>query len=675
MRSILRLHQRAKKGCAREQAQVCRTRKRKGDKIVTSVFGDSRLKATLYQKKDHFEIELMDAASGRVWGRSPLLMLEIYAKAEFRVEPVRTYAIHAVEKADDGLHLSIGDDSRQIRVGLWLRIRNGELSVTMPMPEVYEDKSVTHRLFSVVLLPGLMKANHGGKMLLPLNSGILCNPAGKPKLADRFMIYGEQDRWELLPMLPIAAVQTPTGGLMVLARRGAEETECHVATDGKGGGEISFGLSLRQHWPDPVEFATREVVYIPVPRAADIVHFPAKRLRRHVMDDLGKGTIRQRAEESPEVRSLLQSYIMKLFYAVENKGIMMHGVSKGDPVTFKFCMNFGEAKANLQKLHAAGVEKIHTQSVGWNPSGHDGLWPTRFPIDDRLGGEAAFRDLLAAGRQLGYTMNVHDNQLSAYTRSPDFNPENVCHDQWGQPMGLGEWGGGITYILNALARSEAEIEGSMRGLQALGLNGAGYLDGMGNPLYRDYHPRHRMTRTDYARGTNRLIDIARRVYGAAGTECGFLYCTIPADSITTMGSEWHMKGCWPEWPATALMDQRVPCWALALHDLVIVEGVHGLNWPSLMEGVLFGLHPRDEWSAHPGVMPVLDDARICRLKAVYDLSLVKFGHLQTEELLRYEEPEPGVRTSAFADGTEVIADFRKGRLVVNGKNVPRPKGL
>ncbi len=643
--------------------------------MTTHVFGDDRLKATLHREKDHFDFELADVASGRVWGRSPLLVLEIYAKAEFRVERVRTYAINQVEAAPDSVHVSIGDDARQIRVGLWLKIRNGELSVTMPMAEVYEDKSATHRLFSIVLLPGLMKADHGGALLMPLNSGMLCNPAGKPKLADRFMIYGEQARWELLPTLPVAAVQTPTGGLFALARRGAEETECHVATDGNGTGEIGFGLSLRQFWPDPVEFATREIVYCPIPRTADLVHFAAKRLRRHVMEDLGKRTVKQRAEESPEVRSLLQSYIMKLFYAVENRGIMMQGQAKGDPITFKFYMSFAEAAANLRRLHAAGIDKIHTQSVGWNPSGHDGLWPTRFPIEDRLGGEAAFRDLIATGRQLGYTMNVHDNQLCAVARSPDFDPGKVCHDQWGQPMGLGEWGGGVTYVPNALARSEAEIEGTMRGLQALGLNGAGYLDGMGNPLYRDYHPGHRMTRTGYARGTNRLIDIAKRVYGAAGTECGFMYCAIPADSMCTMGDEWHMKSCWPDWPATMLMDKRVPCWALALHDLIIVEGVHSPDWPSLMRGILFGLHPRDEWSAHPGCMPVLDDARIRRLKAVYDLSIVKYGHLQTEELLKHEEPEPGVQTSAFADGTVVIADFNKQELVVNGQRVAKPEAL
>jgi hypothetical protein len=45
-------------------------------------------------------------------------------------------------------------------------------------------------------------------------------------------------------------------------------------------------------------------------------------------------------------------------------------------------------------------------------------------------------------------------------------------------------------------------------------------------LYRDYSPVHPMARSDYARGTNLLLETAKSVYGAVQTECGFLYCAI-----------------------------------------------------------------------------------------------------------------------------------------------------
>ena len=118
----------------------------------------------------------------------------------------------------------------------------------------------------------------------------------------------------------------------------------------------------------------------------------------------------------------------------------------------------------------------------------------------------------------------------------------------------------------------------------------------------------------------------------------------------------------------------MPLWQLALHGLIVLEN-HGIHWPGIMECILFGNHPRDEWSAHPGVMPVLDEPRIRALKVVYDLCLDRYGHLQTEALTRYEEPAAGVRRTTFENGTEVIADFNTLELVVNGERLARPKDV
>jgi hypothetical protein len=637
--------------------------------MATFTLTNAAMCVSLTQQQETIHLA-METSDGCHWA-SPLFVFEVYDKAEQRVRVIDRYRIDAIREVDGGLHLTISPAGAYIRAGFWIRLVDGELSVTMPMTECYEDKLITHRLFAVRVLPELMTTDGPGTLFIPVNSGVISHTANKPKLADRFMIYGEQSRWELVPMLPICGAQTPTGGLMALARQGAEETECHVNADGAGSGTVGFAFSLRQFWPDPVEFATREIRFTPMPASADLLHFAAKRLRCHVMTDLGKPTLLQRAQESSEVAANLNAYFMKLFYAVENCGIMMEGKEKGAPITFVNVMTFAEAQGLLARVKAAGIEHVHTQSVGWNPSGHDGLWPTRWPIEERLGGEAAFRALIAFGNELGFTMTVHDNHKSAVRRSPDFREDMVVHDQWGQPMGLGEWGGGITYVLNSYYLPDEWIDGIMRKLKGLGLTGPAYLDGMGNPLHRDYHPAHRLTRTGYAHGTNRLIEKAKMIYGAAGTECGFMYCVIPADSMCTGGADWHMMWCNPEWPITQMLDQRVPAWNLALHDLIMLEN-QGLGWSTIMHNVLLGLHPRDEWSARPGVMPVLDNARIAQQKAVYDICLAQYGHLQTAELLAYHEPEPGIKTSRFADGTEVIADFTNEELIVNGECVPRP---
>ena len=634
---------------------------------------DESLRLTLEPREDQLVACIEDQVNGLQWGPVRLFDLEVYCKDEFRVTRETRYSIDEFEHAEcGGIHATVRHAAYGVRAGFWFSIEDGELVVRMPIPEVYEDRA-QRRLFSVMLLPELMQATSSGEMLLPLNTGCLSSPAGKPKLRDRFMIYGEQSRWELLPTLPVCAVMNPNGGLMAMATGTPAETECHVSTDGRGNGTVGFGMSLRQFWPDPVEWETREIRYRPIPRDDDLVHHVGKRLRRHILDDLGKPTLKQRIEESPELAYMMDGYTMKLFYGVENNGIMMAGREKKSPVTFQLAMTFREAERNLKRLHEAGIDKVYTQSTGWNANGHDGLYPTRFPVEKRAGGEAAFRRLNETGHALGYRMNIHDNGLQALRRSPGFDEEAVVHDQWGLPMGLGEWGGGITYKRNINLLSDEQLRDFFRQAKALGLSGMGYLDGMGNPLYRDYHPRHKLSRTGYANMTNRLIERARDVHGACGTECGFLYCALAADSVVTGGSPHHWDACWADWPVTQLMDKRVPLYRLALSGLVFQE-CQRPRWSSVMESVLLGLHPRDEWAEHPGPMPLLTDKRIAQLKGVYDIALKRFGHLQAEEVLTWKD-EDGVETTTFADGTEVVADFPNERLVVNGETVPPPKAL
>jgi len=122
---------------------------------------------------------------------------------------------------------------------------------------------------------------------------MLCFPAAKDRLRDRFMIYGEQTRWELLPMLPVFAAQDGEGGLIGLARQGAAETECHVATDGQGGGAVGVGFSPRQLWPDPVEKSTREM-RLRIDQQLDGAHVTAFRTARPVVICFHAGTHRVR---------------------------------------------------------------------------------------------------------------------------------------------------------------------------------------------------------------------------------------------------------------------------------------------------------------------------------------------------------------------------------------------
>lgn len=635
---------------------------------------DSQL--NLYPEGQRMLAQLTLKRSGRVWGPVPLLALDVFDKPLKRIECIENWQVEYTELVDGGVRIVVSDRPHGIEVGLRLRLQEGELSILIAPGEIYERDPVMYRLFAVNLLPGLLSV-HNGSLLLPLNTGMLCPTTGAPAVKDRFLIYGEQERWELTPALPFCAAFDDKGGLMALARQGACDAECRVETDGRGKGNAGFAVSLRRTWVDPVDYCNREVRIVPLPPANDPVGFCARRLRRHVMDDLGKKTLEERAGESPEVAYLLDAYIMKLFHGIENVGYMMEGKTTVNPGSFQNYMTFAEAAAGLQKLKQAGVGKILTQCVGWNTKGHDGLYPTRFPIEERLGGEAGFREMIRTGNALGFNIQVHDNFIMQNLNSPDFDRDYAVIDIHGEPLIHGRWAGGPEASGWPLAMPEERIAGHLRRMKDLGLKGMYYVDYMQQPLEVNYHPKHKGPRSACARGQVLIVEECRRVFGACGTEFGFLPCAVAADHISTCGDPWHLTMCKPEWPICALIDRKrvVPVWQMVMSGLVALEARNGATWANAMTCILFGGVPRDEWSVRPGVMPVLDDRRIAALKAMYDLCVTRFGHLKRHQITAFRKLGDDASQTTFDDGTTVTADFKGGELSVNGRPVSRPEAL
>jgi hypothetical protein len=620
------------------------------------------------------QVTIRPRQGAREWS-SPLLTLEVINRMEDRVDVARDLRVMHADVEDQAIHVILRDVLHGVTLGVWLGWQDDELSVLVPPAEVEEARDMLYLAHSVMVLPELMRVGADGQMLLPVNTGVLCSPGGKPKLRDRFLIYGEQERWELVPMLPVCGVQSPVGGVVCLACQGATDAWCAAETDGSG--TVAMGAMLRRQWVDPVNWENREFRYRFLPAGQNLVLAAAARVRRHVVEDFKKPTLAQRAAESPECAYQQGAYTMKLFHGMQLQGIMTG--QKDNPekeLLYKRVLSFRQAEAGLRKLKAAGVDRAYLQSVGWNPKGHDGAWPTDFPIDRRLGGELGLRALIATAKDLGYHITTHLNCASAFFKSPDFVADRVIHDIWGKPKVIGFWGGGVKSAHWGLALPEGFLEGRMKPLKNLGFNGMQYLDGIGNPLYVNYHPVNGGGRRDHAAGINRYLDTAREVFGAVATETGFLYCAIHADALC--GPYYHPFSPWPltrtDWPVVNLIDRQVPVWQLAMHDLVSLEQ-QGVGWKEAMNAILFGRVMRDEWSGEPGIFPVLDDARIAKLKAIYDLVTVAHGRLVTQRLARWEALADQVEKTRFEDGTEVVADFNAERLTVNGTNIPCPSAL
>jgi hypothetical protein len=156
---------------------------------------------------------------------------------------------------------------------------------------------------------------------------------------------------------------------------------------------------------------------------------------------------------------------------------------------------------------------------------------------------------------------------------------------------------------------------------------------------------------------------------------GYLYCATHCDALAGgPGSAWHLNHGNPEWPISALIEEIVPVWNLAMHDSVTMEN-QSLSWESTMRCLLMGQVPRDEWGASPGLFPVLDDVRIEKIRARFELCCQRFGHLISEPLVSWRRLDDHVEETTYSDGTTVCADFASGRLTVAGQEIKKPAGL
>ena len=221
----------------------------------------------------------------------------------------------------------------------------------------------------------------------------------------------------------------------------------------------------------------------------------------------------------------------------------------------------------------------------------------------------------------------------------------------------------------------------MARVKALGLQGMGYCDNWFAPLEVNYHPRWRGTRSDHQRGIEKILLEIKRIHGAVGTEFGSLPGAVVCDStcIGVPTGYIHAIRTNPHWPVTGLLDEASPVWGLALHGLTMNDAMGGPTWSNAMMSIVWGASARDDLAARltafPGVR-AFDDRRCAALKALHDLCVDRFGHLQAEELTRcVMSPDFQQLQTTFADGTEASADFTAQELIVNGQRLKKPAAL
>ncbi len=93
---------------------------------------------------------------------------------------------------------------------------------------------------------------------------------------------------------------------------------------------------------------------------------------------------------------------------------------------------FQVIRDGLEQLGDYGITNCIGIIHDWQHAGYDNGLPQHYPANDKLGGDAALKAAIAAGKADGCLMALHENYIDYYPNYPGFNPAAVAAKDAGQ---------------------------------------------------------------------------------------------------------------------------------------------------------------------------------------------------------------------------------------------------
>ena len=324
------------------------------------------------------------------------------------------------------------------------------------------------------------------------------------------------------------------------------------------------------------------------------------------------------------------------------------------------CTTFEEAGSILQKMYQQGIKKAVIILVGWNLLGHDGQYPTRFPVNEAAGGEQALKQLIKLAGELGYQIVPHDNWTDVYLASPDFDPAEAAVDVYGMPQSSGAWAGGMSYKRCPLVESSHDTAERERIFQ-LGFQGCYYLDAQSTGLFRCLSPEHPADEEEFALALARKTVPFREHYGAVACENPQAYALKFIDSAATIPAWVPYRNYKNRLPESFRMfcGEPVPFYHLAVHGFITYQNTWVHAYPSedkipyLLDELRWGARPSMEVSWRALCFGGDFEKSLSALLPFYRLQFEIMPEIHTSKIDSYEEFSTQTSRIVYACGISV----------------------
>jgi hypothetical protein len=328
---------------------------------------------------------------------------------------------------------------------------------------------------------------------------------------------------------------------------------------------------------------------------------------------------------------------------------------------------FAEAKELLEQMQNDGISKITAQMVGWNLEGHDGKYPTRFPVNPVEGGEEAFRALITWGKLHNICVTVHDNYQDSYEVSPDFTHDDGIVLRDGTYWRNVPWSGGYNWRMCPL-QSKKHAELNLPKMREMGIHGNYYLDAL-SAFNTCHSPQHPANRRQYINAFREIITYTRNLFGTLSLEVpyGPYYDLMDGVYIDSNSDGWSKFTNF----MTRFIDEVVPFLPIALHNSVRYQG-----YGDVTNGRAGALHTL-AWGAMPFIevaartnskghtMPCYNDLATYTRES-YQLCCIEYADRIFQDINNITQPQTGVYRTDYADGVSLLINTTAKTVCIDG---------
>ena len=305
-------------------------------------------------------------------------------------------------------------------------------------------------------------------------------------------------------------------------------------------GAVKDGSALLATWESP--YTDLVVEYAVAPRKELTAGIALRRgARSLVVQPLGRGgyveiaqayrpiarrrgflqTLAAKARVNPDVERFFGAADIKPFVLSRSAPHTRWNPGAQERVSVNF--TFQEAADLAEHLkNDLGMDRALMVLAGWNHRGYDNALPDILPAAPELGGNEALAAAAKRVRALGWLFGLHDNYRDSYRDAPTWSESFVMRNADGSLHKGFVWAGGLSYIV--CPRKALELAArpqNLPGVRKLFGNNLYLIDcTLAAPPYECFAPDHPVTPAEDIRYRTQLLDYARKIFGAVGSEEG-----------------------------------------------------------------------------------------------------------------------------------------------------------